>query len=231
MKLEQILTVNGETAGVIDCDIRLALNRPGRARFSVRSKKTLSGIVNYGTGYSSSKIYRYFLGYVVHSITVSDNEKVIFCRELTSALNRNLHLGLRYVSARDVLASISKFTGLSFAVAKSDYMQKQTPHFYHLGGGYQLMDSIGAVYQIPDYFWQLNGDGSVYVGSWQDSRWAGKAITLPDKLLTGHKAYNSARLGMIPSIRPGVKFNRGYITDVNLVNQEMMIQWSGSLNE
>ena len=65
----------------------------------------------------------------------------------------------------------------------------------------------------------------VFVGSWDDSRWADKPVSIPDNIFTKHLAQNSATLGMIPALRPGALFNRGIITAVQLKQENMVITW------
>ena len=110
----------------------------------------------------------------------------------------------------------------------SDYMDNQFPYFYHLGDGYHAMDAIGQVYSIPRYLWQQQGDGSVYVGSWFDSRWSENPVTIPDSLFTQHMSTNSASIAMMPSVRPGAQFNRGIIDSVQLISETMVISWKPS---
>ena len=226
MKIIKRLLVDGEEYKLIDDDVRLNLKRPGRACFKVQANKPLEGLVILDTGWSDSKLHRFFIGFIDGlPTTVSPGEQLIFCRELSAALNRDLLMGLRHVSAKDVLARINKETDLSFTLPGAGYMQKQSPYFHHCGGGYQAMDAIGPVYEIPNYIWQQQGDGSIYAGSWNDSRWADKPVSIPDNVFTNHLAQNSAILGMIPALRPGVKFNRGIITALQLKEENMVITW------
>ncbi len=228
MKIIKTLTVDNQPYGMVTDDIRLELNSPGRATFIVLSDHTLTGIVSLKAGWSDGKTYSYFIGYIESSITVDAKQQKLFGRELNATINRFLPLGLRHVAAKDVLASLTEQTDLNFMIPGSEYMDLPSPYFYHLGNGYQAMDAIGRVYNIPQFIWQQLGDGSVYVGSWQDSRWAGKPVQIPDNLFTRHMSTNSASLPMSPAIRPGVLFNRGIINAVQLFEETMVITWKPS---
>lgn len=225
MKIIKILKVNNQAIGLISEDIRLELSSPGRATFVVRSDKPLNQVVTFDAGWTDGRVYRVFVGYIESSITINPQQQKLFCRELTATLNRDLFLALRYVTLKDVLNRLNELTSLNFALPDADYCRLQSPYYYHLGDGYQAMDLLGRVYQIPFFIWQMQGNGSVYVGSWAQSRWATRPIEIPDKLFTAHTSANCARLPMTPGIRPGVKFNRGIINTTQLSGDQMVITW------
>lgn len=225
MKIIKQLLVNGEEVGLISDDTRLELSSPGRARFLVQSDKPLTGVVQFAIGWSGMELFRLFVGYIDRQTTVNEKQQLLFCRELSAALNRPLFMGLRHITVNDVLTRISKETAISFVAPDKEYVRKQVPHFHHIGGGYQAMDAIGPVFNIPSFIWQQQGDGSVYVGSWKDSRWASRPVQIPDKFFTEHLAFNSAQMMMAPSLRPGVQFNRGIIDSLTCKNDSMVISW------
>lgn len=225
MKIIKILKVNNEEVGLISEDLRLELSSPGRATFVVRANQPLSQIVTFDAGWSDGQVWRVFVGYIESSITINQQQQKLFCRELTATLNRDLFLALRRVTLKDVTNRLNELTNLNFALPDADYCRQQSPFYYHLGDGYQAMDNLGRVYQIPFFIWQMQGNGTVYVGSWVHSRWASRPIELPDKLFTRHLSFTSARLPMTPGIRPGVKFNRGLIHSVQLTDDFMDIAW------
>ncbi len=228
MKIRKVLTVNDQEVGLIYDDVRLELNSPGRATFTVRSDKPLSDLVILDAGWNQNNIFRFFIGYIEYSITINAQQQKLFCRELTAILSRELPLALRKVTLKDVAQHIGKLTGLSFALPDADYCRRIAPFYYHLGNGYQAIDQLGKVYQIPSYLWQLQQNSKVYLGSWKHSRWANRPIILPDKIFTRHLSFNSAMIPMIPSIRPGVQFNRGVIDSVHLTGNNMVISWKPS---
>lgn len=225
VKIIKELLINGEQYPVITDEVTLELSSPGRARFMVNSNKPLTGVIQFSIGWSQSELYRLIVGYIEKPITVNEKQQLLFCRELSAALNRPLPMGLRHATARDVLARLSKETKLAFVTADREYARTQAPHFHHVGGGYMAMDAIGRVYRIPAYIWQQMGDSSVYAGSWHDSRWASRPVQIPDKVFTQHLAHNSARMLMSPSLRPGVQFNRGIISGLTSKDDSMVITW------
>lgn len=96
-------------------------------------------------------------------------QQILVCRELAAILANPLPLNLRHFDLRGVLAAISSKTGLCFRVPERPYAQTKAPLFYSLASGYLAMDSLAQVFSIPDFIWQQQGDGEVFVGSWADS--------------------------------------------------------------
>ncbi|MET4706739.1 hypothetical protein [Endozoicomonas lisbonensis] len=225
MKVIKQLEVDGKPYPLIKDDVRLSLKRPGRAILNVTSTQPLSGLVILDIGWSHARPKRFFMGYVVESLTVSTNEQQLLCNEVAAALDSDHFMGLRHTTVNDVLAKMAKGTPLTFVTPESGYCKKQSPYFFHLGGGYQAMDAIGPVFQIPNYIWQQQGDGTIFVGSWDDSRWPSRSIPIPDKVFKRHIAQGTAELAMVPGLRPGVLFNRGIVTAVQLKKERMVISW------
>lgn len=59
---------------------------------------------------------------------------------------------------------------------------------------------------IPDYVWQQDNDGGVFVGSWQDSQWAGFDIKLDHRETLGQSA-TAVQIAIDAEIRPGTVIN------------------------
>lgn len=51
------------------------------------------------------------------------------------------------------------------------------------GKGFALLNSLGAAFSILDYCWQQLPDGVIYVGSYNDSRFAQAQVDIPTTLL------------------------------------------------
>ncbi len=225
MKLEKKLSHKDGALPLISDDVQLELLSPGRARFEVKSKTPISGIVTLDFGYGVDAPQRYFTGYIERDSVIDDDRRMLFCRELTAALNRALPLALRHPSARDVLTAITAASGVEFVTPDRDYIKQRAPNFYTWGGGYHAMDAIGRVFDIANYIWQQQGDGRVFVGSWDHSFWADKPVDVPQNLLTKPRE-DGATLPAVPQLRPGVRFNGKIITALNFTGTEMNVTWS-----
>lgn len=59
---------------------------------------------------------------------------------------------------------------------------------------------------IPDYVWQQDNDGGVFLGSWQDSQWTGFEIELDHRETLGQSA-TAVQIAIDAEIRPGTVIN------------------------
>ena len=179
-------------------------------------------------GYNGNTLQRHFIGYVERSTTASSTQQVLFCRELAAILANPLPLNLRHVDLRAVLVEIGQHTGLRFRVPDRPYAGVKAPFFYSLAAGYQAMDSLARVFNIPDFIWQQQGDGEVFVGSWADSFFGVRPpLQLPAELFDDYQGNQSAMIAALPGLRPGATINYGErITSVALVDNQMAIRWT-----
>ena len=169
MKLHKELTISGVTHVLVKNEVRLDAKSPGRATFTIQATAPVKGLVTLDIGYNDSTLQRHFIGYVERCSTASSTQQVLFCRELAAILANPLPLNLRHVDLRAVLVEIGQHTGLRFRVPEQPYASVKAPFFYSLAAGYQAMDSLARVFNIPDFIGQQQGDGEVFVGSWADS--------------------------------------------------------------
>lgn len=227
MKLHKVLRIAGTEYAAIKDDVRLELATPGRAQFTIKSSAPVSGLVTLDIGYNDSPLQRHFIGYVERSTAVNQVEQVLYCREIAAILVKSLPLNLRHADLRTVLAAISDLTGLRFRVPAQAYASIKAPFFYSLASGFQAMDSLARVFSIPDFMWQQQGDGEVFVGSWQHSFFGERApLQLPVELFNNYQGNQSAVIAALPGLRPGATINQGErVTSVALVGTEMSIKW------
>lgn len=136
-----------------------------------------------------------------------------------------LPLALRYVTLPEVLRAVSELTGLTFVTGQDPYTTVKAPAYYSAGTGYWALDGLGPVYQVPQFIWQQQGDGSVFVGSWAESFWSGRSLDLPAGWQKDHGVAGRAKIPCIPRLRPGVLLNGSYLTKVGLKGNFMELTW------
>lgn len=187
----------------------------------------MKGLVTLDLGYNDKHLQRHFLGYVERSTAANTREQVLFCRELDAVLAKPMPMNLRHVDLRAVLEEASRQTGLGFRVPDRTYASTRAPFFYRLAAGYQAMESLGQVYDIPDFMWQQQGDGEVFVGSWADSYYGVRpALQLPVELFDSYQGNQSAMIAALPGLRLGATINQGErVTHVTLAGNQMAIRW------
>ncbi|NMY03694.1 hypothetical protein HBO12_12080 [Pseudomonas sp. WS 5059] len=228
MKLHKVLAIGGAPYVLVKNEVRLDAKSPGRATFTIQANAPVKGLVTLDIGYNDSTLRRHFIGYVERSTTASSTQQVLFCRELAAILANPLPLNLRHVDLRAVLVEISQHTGLRFRVPDKPYAGVKAPFFYSLAAGYQAMDSLARVFNIPDFIWQQQGDGEVFVGSWADSFFGVRPpLQLPAELFDDYQGNQSAMIAALPGLRPGATIKHGErITSVALVDNQMAIRWT-----
>ncbi|KPG92907.1 hypothetical protein AEQ67_26490 [Pseudomonas sp. RIT-PI-q] len=227
MKLHKVLTIAGVVYPLVSDDVRLELRTPGRATLTIQAAAPVKGLVTLDIGYNDSPLQRHFIGYVERCTPSNAIEQVLFCRELAAILANPLPINLRHADLSTVLADINQKTGLSFRVPAKAYAKVKAPFFYNLAAGYQAMDSLSRVFGIPDFIWQQQGDGEVFVGSWADSFFGSRSpLQLPVELFNGYQTNQSAMIAALPGLRPGASINQGErITNVTLTGNQMAIRW------
>nr|VFJ42981.1 MAG: hypothetical protein BECKFM1743A_GA0114220_1000338 [Candidatus Kentron sp. FM]VFJ43731.1 MAG: hypothetical protein BECKFM1743C_GA0114222_1000338 [Candidatus Kentron sp. FM]VFK05705.1 MAG: hypothetical protein BECKFM1743B_GA0114221_1000338 [Candidatus Kentron sp. FM] len=230
MQLRRELRIAGIVYPTAKEDVRLDLRSPGRGNFTIQGETLPNedvNLVQFRLGYPKLGPYHLlFNGYVERIEPIDKRHAIIFCRELTGILRHDIRFALRHVTLREILAKVSALTGLTFVTPDTEYANRKLPTVYSMGTGYNLMDTIGKTLAIPRYLWQLESDGKVFVGSWADSYWANRQITIPDKVLTAHHSNNTVRFAAIPALRPGVRMNNRYVQRLRFSGDEMEIQWT-----
>jgi hypothetical protein len=227
MKLNKVLTIAGTVYPLVKDDVRLELRNPGRALFTVQAAAPVKGLVMLDMGYNDGPLQRHFIGYVERCTPSNSTEQVLYCRELAAVLANPLPMNLRHADLRTVLGEINQKTALTFRVPDQAYAKVKAPFFYSLAAGYQAMDSLAQVFGIPDFIWQQQGNGEVFVGSWADSFFGTKSpLQLPIDLFDDYQGNQSAMVAALPGLRPGATINNGErITQVTLVGNQMAIKW------
>ncbi|MCF5721039.1 hypothetical protein [Pseudomonas syringae] len=227
MKLHKVLSIDGVRYPLVKDEVRLDLRSPGRASFTAQAASTLRGLVTLDIGYNESALQRHFIGHIERSTATNSQQQALFCRELTSVLAMPLPMNLRHVDLQQVLEEISTRIGLRFRVPDQPYARVKAPFFYSLAAGYQALDSLARVFNIPDFIWQQQGDGEVYVGSWAHSFWGIRPpVQLPIELFDSYSGNQSAMVAVLPGLRPGATINQNErITSVTLVDSQMAIRW------
>jgi hypothetical protein len=227
MKLHKVLNINGVPFVLSRDEVRLDLRTPGRASFTIQSTEPVRGLVTLDIGYNDKPLQRHFLGYVERCSTANSQEQVLFCREVSAVLAQPLRLALRHVDMRQVLVEISQQTGLRFRVPDAPYSKIKAPFFYSLATGFQALDSLAQVFNVPDFIWHQQGDGEVFAGNWADSYWGIRpALQLPVELFDSYQGSQSAVIAALPGLRPGATINQGErVTTVTLTGTQMAIKW------
>ncbi len=224
MKIRKTLTVNGQLYHLVSDDIRLELCGTGRAVFQIKSAEAVSGVVEFVVGCSTQDKDRlFFTGYVESCHKVDNLQQRIFCRELSGVLDKHWPVSLRHPTLKDVLEHYTELTGLVFIVPEQAYCETKVPFFQTLGDGFHAMAMMGKVFQIPDYIWNPQPDGQIFVGSWNESRWAARPLQVAEKWFKRVLTDGSKICPIIPALRPGAVLTGQRVKQVQLKGHEMVV--------
>lgn len=205
--------------------ITFSENTPGRCTVKVKANPDPNTLIAIDLGWGDA-ITRVFLGYVERVTPVESGWSSLFCRELAAVLYHPLNVFIRHPTLMQLLSEVTNKTGLQFVVPDKAYSKSAIPCFYSDGNGYRVMDELGQAFSIDDLFWQQQGNGQIYVGSWADSHWADKPVTIPNQLMTQHSANKSVTIPAVPKIRPGVVVNGIRLSGVEFTGTEVKITWT-----
>lgn len=197
---------------------------PGNCQITVNTKVKQHAIIAVDLGWGDM-IDRVFIGYVERVMPAVNGWYTLFCRELSASLALNYSVMLRHPTLKKVLDELSQLTGLEFLVPDSAYADTAIPCFYCDSSGYAMLDNIGRSFRVDDFIWQQQGNGKIYVGSYQDSFWADKPIVIPNNLMTDHQSGRTATIPAAPMIRPNVLANGSRIKTVEFKQTQMTITW------
>lgn len=224
-KLTKILTIGGQpVTNIVSENVKLGLFSTGRATFTIIANAEPNGIVELHIGYNTTQLTPYFLG-VIESKHFANGRWFLTCREILGALSTPVSIAIRFATAKTVLNKLSEI-GIKFVTPNAEYFNQKAPCFYHHGTGITVLQQLGKVYNIKDYIFQQRSDGQVYVGSWHDSGWATSPINNFSEHPLSVKNSSTGEIIAIPNLRPGIKLNGRYITEVTLSGNKQTINWS-----
>lgn len=223
MKLCERLYIGQNEAKVTDIVCNLAYRSPGTASIVTNIKPTMQQVIAYECGYNNS-LTRWFMGYVQSYKQINDNTYSLFCRELSAILRNSLPLAIQHKTLIELLNIVTEITGLQFVIPAKDYAKTPAAYIVNHSTGYTLMDSLGDTYGIERFTWQQQGDGRIFVGSWNDSAWNGRDIPIPHQFVNKAQI-DSAQIPMNPLLRPGVMINGQRVRNIQLHKEKMQITW------
>lgn len=216
--------VDNKKVDMTDHWIVLQSATPGNCQITVNTAVKQFSLVSVDLGWGDM-IDKVFIGYVERVMPAVNGWYTLFCRELSASLALNYSVMLRHPTLKKVLDELSPLTGLEFLVPDNAYAETAIPCFYCDSSGYAMLDNIGRSFRIDDFIWQQQGNGKIYVGSYQDSFWADKPIVVQNSLMTNHQAGRTATIPAAPMIRPNVLANGSRIKTVEFKETQMTITW------
>ncbi|EKN5939924.1 hypothetical protein DVP82_02800 [Yersinia enterocolitica] len=226
MKSVVTLRIGDDVIPANNLNLSLSLNGCGLGFVTALTDQGCVGkLVRLDLGNNAS-IFRWLTGFVERSAPAENGAQRLMVRELVGVFERSWPCSLQHPTLRDVTDAVGKSTNMRFVLPENvAYTDTPIPHFQHNGSGNQLMLNLGRAFSIPDYVWYQLPDGTVYVGSYADSRFAQTPVDIPQEFAQGGGGGNSLTLPLIPAIRPGVIVNGRRITKVDVSDDTMTLNW------
>ena len=225
MKPINRLYLSGDETHLVDVKMVLELSQCGRGFITAKTDTDYTGkLVRLDIGYTDL-LLRYFTGYVERSQPSQNGFQKLFVRELVGVFDRMWPCSFQHPTLKQITDYLKEHSGLHFVLPNAEYVNTPIPHYTHNGTGYQLLNSLGKVFNIPDYVWYQTPDGDVFVGSWNDSFWKDKEIEIDNQFSSEQRAGNQMTIPMVQSLRPGVMVNNKRLERVALDNDNMTLTW------
>jgi len=226
MKPIVTMKIGPNDAEVSDYEIVIDLSDTGRGFITAKTDTDTTGaIVRFDVGYNTTA-FRWFTGYVERDQPADNGFRRLLVREMSGVFEKRWPLSLQHPTLRQVAQELTESSGVQFILPTADYAERPIPHFVHSGTGWQLLNSLGKAFAVPDYIWQQLPDGSVWLGSWPHSRFAGLPVEIPNEYAAAAGGGNSITLPLIASVRPGAMVNGQRITRVAIKDGDMTLTWT-----
>ncbi|WP_417762168.1 hypothetical protein [Shewanella sp.] len=217
-------TINGEKTEMSQHWIVLNDSAPGTCQITINTEPQRLQQVQVDLGWGDM-VYRVFSGFIERYQKTADGWFTAFCREYSAVLEKEVSVMLRHATMRQVVDEIANQTGLAFTLPNAAYVDKAIPCFYAHSTGLAMLQQIGRSFQIADFVWYQQANGDIYLGSYANSFWQGKAPNIPVGLMTDHQAARSATMTAAPLIRPHVTLNGERLKRVEFKATEMTLEW------
>jgi hypothetical protein len=225
MKLNKRITIDGTPYPLSYEHIIFELSAGGRATFIIKGEVKPKQLVQFDIGYQGD-MKRYFDGFITKAQPAENGYTRIIARERAGILAARWPVSIQHPTLSEIVEQLSFDTGLQFVLpSDADYTMKRIANFTSQGTGYQLMNNLGRAFSVDDFCWYQQTDGTLFIGSYADSRWASKPVTIPGELSADQKGGNSMTLAVIPSVRPGVSVNGKRLNRVEFQGNQMTLYW------
>ena len=224
MKLDKRLYINGELSTLVEEQVIFELSAGGRATFVVKGEVLENQLVELHIGYQG-EFKRYFDGFITKSQPGQSGYTRFIARERAGLLAARWPISIQHATVSEIIEQLSYETGLKFVLPEQDYVITRIANFTSQGTGYQLLNNLGRAFNIDDFIWFQQSDGTIYLGSFKHCRWYSRPIELDTSLSSQQRGGDSMTLAVMPSVRPGAIINGKRITQVHFEKSLMTLYW------
>ncbi|MFI5400014.1 MAG: hypothetical protein ACHQZQ_03055 [SAR324 cluster bacterium] len=152
-------------------------------------------------------------------------------RELCTVLDIPTSIYSRQCSAREIVASVEKKSGLHFLVpARAPFLDEIKPVFQFAGTCRAALEKVIQAWDLPEVVWYQLPDGTMFFGPWRTGPFTKSDVPVDERLvLEKNVEQRTLRLPMIPALRPGMIVNCGFrfrIDELQFEHDTVSIRWS-----
>jgi len=226
VKLTKLLLLNGKPLSLHSDDVFLRLMAPSRALFTVAQKEQPArGLIQFAQNYDNKALVPSFSGIVNDVSKLSDNLWLLTCVDFLSAFSQRIGVSLRHCTLNDVIDNVAEQSKAPFVVADAGYSLRMVPKFQFAGTGFQLFSTLGHVFNIDKPLVTQLASADIYVGCWNDSPFFNAGLDIDPKYFKPGNVNTSAKIMVLPKLRPGYFFNGNYLTQVRSKDTSMFLTW------
>lgn len=152
-------------------------------------------------------------------------------RELCTVLDIPTSIYSRRCSAREIVATVEKKSGLHFLVpTRAPFLDEIKPVFQFVGSCRAALEKVIQAWDLPDVVWYQLPDGIMFFGPWPIGPFTKSEVPVDERLvLEKNLDARTLRLPMIPALRPGMIVNCGFrfrIDELQFEHDTVSIHWT-----
>lgn len=229
MRILKNVLIDGEAVELQSENLLLELSNVGRGFITVRTENDCTGkSVLFELG-EFDHYFKWFSGFVEEEQPAERGYKRLFIRENVAKLEKPLSVSLRHCTLRDICDFVQSKTGLQIETPQASYVTTPIPLCTHAGNGLQLLNNLGRMFQIPEYFWQQNADNVIFVGGWNESQYKDENVEIAERESLSQGS-NFLTIPINAGIKPACSVNGKRITKVRLQGQKYELEWQNEGN-
>ncbi len=202
MKINQILTVAGQTVELVSIALTLDRDAPGRGVIVAKSDAPLSGDILVEAGINGT-VSKYFSGYIESCRRIDAHQMRLAVREISGRLADRAPVALRNVTLRDAMTAVGAAVGLRLT-GVGGWLDVAVPHFVNLGTGFEAVKLIGELSGLSDFRYTAFPAGFVHLGPTSQLKVAARPLELAARWFTNVTS-TGADAPFIPALRPNMR--------------------------
>lgn len=207
MKMNKELKIGGVIVPILSENIVSEWGEFGAGIVGVHSREPLQGECLFSAG-TGVEISPWMTGDVVRCLRDTAVTHRLWIRERSARLEKHFPMFMRNTTSEAILSALANAAKVDFRTDGGSWLQKPIPHFSAFGTGLDTLALIAKESSVKDFIISTNADGSIYLGSYQNSMEYKVIACLPESMFTDLSTVG-ATLPFFPGLRPGSRLQIG----------------------